>query len=175
VLPVAGSDKVWYLNAARAGLCYGVWRPPRSISASTRSWPRMRHAGPQHHHLQPSWWPRAVRLDCVEFADTPRGTAPNTADGDGRHKVGHDGLLRSDAAMCGRWGAGAAVCVRRPIAVRCALLPHSVAAHYARSTPPYTAYSPAPSSRTGSSDRTPSPSRALPGTPPGRAAAARSA
>jgi len=45
---------------------------------------------------------------------------------DGRHKAGHDGLLRSGAAMCRPWGVGAAVVPRvAPLrfGVRCFLIP----------------------------------------------------
>src|SRR3954462_13254752 len=60
VLPVAGSDKVWYLNAARAGLLHGVWEPPQRVQPRHDRTARLARTGPQRHHFHPSWWPRVA-------------------------------------------------------------------------------------------------------------------
>src|SRR4051812_12249775 len=60
VLPVAGSDKMWYLNAARAGLLHGVWEPPQRVQPRHDRTARLARTGPQRHHFHPSWWPRVA-------------------------------------------------------------------------------------------------------------------
>src|SRR3954451_18299591 len=61
VLPVAGSDKVWYLNAARAGLRYGVWEPTQRDQPQHDRSMRLNRTGSRRQHFHSWWWPRAAR------------------------------------------------------------------------------------------------------------------
>src|SRR3954464_7101703 len=63
VLPVAGSDKVWYLNATRAGLLHGVWEPPQRVQPQHDRARRLAHTGSRRQLFHPSWWPRG-QGDC---------------------------------------------------------------------------------------------------------------
>src|SRR3954451_16599140 len=63
VLPVAGSDKMWYLNATRAGLLHGVWEPPQRDQPQHDRARRLAHTSSRRQLFHPSWWPRG-QGDC---------------------------------------------------------------------------------------------------------------
>src|SRR3954469_12334099 len=67
VLPVAGSDKMWYLNAARARLLHGVWEPPQRVQPRHDRTRRLVRTGSQRHHFHPSWWSRAAKGTVTRF------------------------------------------------------------------------------------------------------------